>query len=175
MIFGPPAPEEVLTATPEVPASIVVAEGHKPPTPDEVAEGLSELSNAAGNSLRVGDLVKLRAPVIIFDQLSVERLEIKRDHGWAHLQISSRVSIAGQESEFRKRVEKVRWELRRMPSGWEAVTPLDRTYVPREVAVRILAAQLAQLTQSDAAINADATLRQEAQLAALLNALLEKK
>jgi hypothetical protein len=175
VIYKSAAPET--SAQPyDVPASIVIADSRKPPTPDEVAEGISELSNAAGGVLRTDDLVKLRAPVIVFDQLSVERVEIKRDHGWAHLEIDSRVSIAGQDTDLRKRVEKIRWELRRTPSGWEAVTPLDRTYVPRDVAVRTLAAQLALLTQNDAtAVNVDATLRQEAQLASLLNALLEKK
>jgi NlpC/P60 family protein len=175
VIYGPTAPE-VPAATMEVPASIVIAEGRQQPTRDEVAEGISELSNAAGNILRTDDPLQLRMPVVIFDQLSVERVEIKRDHGWAHLQIDSRASIAGQEIDLKKRIEKVRWELRRTESGWEAVTPLDRTYVPRDVAVRILAAQLAQLTQSDgAAGHADAILRQEAQLASLLNALLENK
>ncbi len=175
LIYGPPAPEEA-AARLEVPASIAIAEGRQQPTRDQVAEGISELSNAAGNILRTDDPLQLRMPVVIFDQLSVERVEIKRDHGWAHLQIDSRASIAGQGIDLKKRLEKVRWELRRTASGWEAVTPLDRTYVPRDVAVRILAAQLAQLTQSDgAAGQTDAILRQEAHLASLLNTLLENK
>jgi hypothetical protein len=76
----------------------------------------------------------------------------------------------------KRRNEKVRWELRRTKSGWEAVLPTDRTYVAQDAAVRNLAAQLARLTESDgAATHQEAVLRQESQLANLLSGLLDKK
>src|SRR2546428_5954048 len=52
--YGPKAPEEAEApvAGVEVPQSIILAAGNKQPTRDEVAEGISELSNAAGNVLR---------------------------------------------------------------------------------------------------------------------------
>lgn len=160
----------------EVPPSIIVAAGNKQPTREEVAEGISELSNAAGNVLRTDDPSKVQMPVVIFERLSVERVEIKKDHGWARLQIDSRVSIASGGTDFKRRHEKVRWELRRTESGWEAVKPLDRTYVPHDVAVRNLAGQLARLTESDgAAGHQENVLRQESQLAKLLSVLLENK
>jgi hypothetical protein len=174
VIYGPPAPEVAVTA-PQVLTSIAIAEGRKPPTVDEVAEGISELSNAAGNLL-ADDLSKVGRPLVIYDHLNVERLEIKRDHGWAHLQIDSTVSISGGETELQTRRENVRWELRRTGAVWEAVTPLDRTYVPRDVAVRILAGQLARLTLNEGGgAQGDALLHQEARLASLLNALLLNK
>jgi hypothetical protein len=154
----------------------VIAEGRKQPTRDEVAEGISELSNAAGNFLRVDDLANVSLPVVIYDQLSVERLEFKRDHCWAHLQVDSTLSVSNGETQLQKRRENVRWELRRAESGWEAVAPLDRTFVPRHVAVTIFAEQLAHLTQNDGGrADVDTVLRQEAQLAGLLNALLGNK
>ncbi len=126
---APPAPP-VATATFELPQSIIIAAGNKQPTSSQVAEGISELSNASGNLLREDDLSKLALPVVIFERLQVERLEIKRDHGWARLQIDTRATIAGGEADYKRRREKVRWELRRTESGWEAITPADRTYVP---------------------------------------------
>jgi hypothetical protein len=175
VIYGLRAPDGAPAAPAVVPASIVIAEGRKQPTRDEVAEGISELSNAAGNFLRVDDLASVSLPVVIYEQLSVERLEIKRDHGWAHLQVDSTVSVSNGETQLQKRRESVRWELRRAGSGWEAVAPLDRIYVPRHVAVAIFAGQLARLTQDDGeGVHRDAVLRQEAQLASLLNALLGK-
>jgi len=123
--------------------------------------------------LRANDPSKLQMPVVIFERLSVERLEIKRNHGWARLQLETRVSLAGGRTDTRRRHEKVRWELRRTESGWEAVRPSDRTYVPRDVAVKNLAGQLARLTASDgAAAHQDIVLRQESQLANLLSILL---
>jgi hypothetical protein len=160
----------------EVPQSIVIAAGNKQPTNSQVAEGISELSNASGNVLRADDLSKLALPVVIFERLHVERLEIKRDRGWARLQIDSRATLAGGETDYKRRREKVRWELRRTESGWEAITPADRTYVPNDVAVRNLAAQLAWLTERNGAVaHQETVLRQESQIANLLSALLETK
>jgi hypothetical protein len=158
----------------EIPQSIVVAEGNKRPTSSQVAEGISELSNASGTVLRADDPSRLAMPVVIFDRFRVERLDIKRDHGWAQLQIDSRATLAGGETDYKRRHEKVRWELRRTESGWEAIAPADRRYVPNDVAVRHLAAQLARLTDGDgAAAHQETALRQESQLANLLSALLE--
>jgi hypothetical protein len=179
MVVNVPAP---LTApvtgssTFEVPQRMVIAAGNKQPTSGEVAEGISELSNASGNVLRTDDPSGLMTPVVIFERFRVERLEIKGDHGWARLQIDSRATITGGEMDYKRRREKVRWELRRTESGWEAITPADRTYVPSDVAVRNLAAQLARLTGRDGdAAHSEAALRQESRLANLLSALLENK
>jgi hypothetical protein len=160
----------------DLPQSIVIAAGKKQPTTSQVAEGISELSNTSGSVLRTDDPSKLVLPLVIFERLRVERLEIKRDHGWARLQIDSRATIAGGETNFKRRREKARWELRRTESGWEAIPPADRVYVPNDVAVRNLAAQLARLTEADGPVaHQEAVLRQEAQLANLLSALLENK
>ncbi len=178
VVYGLPALREpaVAPTTFEVPQSIIIAWGIKPPTSSQVAEGISELSNASGNVLLADDPTKLALPVVIFERLHVERLEIKREHGWAHLQIDSRATIAGGETDYKRRCEKVRWELRRTKSGWEAIAPEDRAYVPNDVAVRNLAAQLARLTERDSAEADQETVRgQESQLANLLSALLKSK
>lgn len=175
VIYGPPAPAKLADAAPtfEIPSRIIIAAGSKPPTREEVAEGISELSDAVGNVLRTQDPLKVQVPVVIVEQFSVERVEVKRDHGWARLQIDSKVSIGGGTTQLKRRREKVRWELRRTQSGWEAVTPPDRTYVPHEVAVKNLAAQLVRLTESDgAAAHQETVLLQESQIAKLLSALL---
>ena len=164
-------------ATPfEVPESIIIAAGSKPPTNSQVAEAIAELSNASGSILRTDAPSKLAQPVVIFERLRVERREIKRDHGWAHLQIDSRATITAGETDYKQRHEKIRWELRRTESGWEAVLPTNRKYVPNDVAVRHLAAQLAHLTETDgAAAHQETVLRQESQIANLLSKLLEDK
>jgi hypothetical protein len=123
--------------------------------------------------LRTDDPFKAASPVVIVEQFSVERVEIKRDHGWARLQIVSKVSIDGWTIQRKERRENVSWELRRMPTGWEVATPPNRTFVPRDVAAKQLAAQLARLTQSEGAGAHEGTvLREESQIASLLGALL---
>jgi hypothetical protein len=160
----------------QIPSSIVVADESKPPTREEVAEGISELSDAAGHVLRTDDPMKIQSPVVIVEQFTVEHVDVKQDRGWARLQIVSNACIIGGTAELKSRREKVRWELRRTESGWEAVVPPDRTYVPRDVAVKNLAAQLAQLTESQGSPEHQETLvRQESELANLLGALLKPK
>ncbi len=171
----PTAEADAPALTTEVPPSILIVTGNRQPTREEVTEGISEFSNAAGNVLRAGDPAQLQLPVVIFERFKVERLEIKRDHGWAHLQIDSKWSVSATGAELKKRREKVRWELRRTESGWEAVPPPDRTYVPRDMAVKNLAGHLARLTESGATANQEGVLRQESQLANLLSALLDQK
>lgn len=157
----------------EIPPSILIATGQKQPTHEEIAEAISELSNASGNVLRGEDALKARLPVVIIDHFELERVETKRDHGWAYVRIDSRVSIAGERASLKQRREQVRWELRRTKTGWVALTPVERVYVPRDVAVRIFAEQLAQLTQADVTSNReDRAVRKEAQLATLLDNLL---
>jgi len=160
----------------EIPPSILIATRRKQPTHEEIAEAISELTDTEGNVLHADDLWKRRLPVVIFDDFEVERVEIKGNHGWAHVRLDSRVSISNGRVDLKQLREDVRWELRHTESGWVAMTPVERAYVPRDVAVRILAAQLADLTQSDRTSNhQDRAVRQEGQLAALLDNLLNSK
>ncbi len=134
----------------EIPSSIVVAPSVNRPTVDEVSEAVSELSSAAGNLLRSGPPLDPQRPVSIYDQFAVERLEFKRDRAWAHIRMDTRLSIAGEKLDSKHRREKLRWELRRTPQGWQLFAPAGRAYVPRDVAVHILASQLALLTHKTA-------------------------
>jgi hypothetical protein len=174
-IYGPPAPPQLANGDLafEMPASTILVPGRKPPTREEVAEGITRLSDVAGNVLRSDDPLKVQLQVVIVEKFRVEGVEIKRDHGWAQVQIDSKASIGRGTSQLTERSEKIRWELRRTDLGWEAVTPSDRTYVSHDAAVRNLAAQLARLSESDGATaHLEPVLRQESELANLLRALL---
>ncbi|MGB8476700.1 MAG: CHAP domain-containing protein [Candidatus Acidiferrum sp.] len=181
MVYDPPAPpaspaSENLGAAFEIPESVIVATANRLPTREEVAEGISEVNDAMGSVLRGENLFKNQAPVEIVERFTVEKVDVKRGHGWARLAVDSKALIGGGEFKLKRRHQKVRWELRRTESGWEAVTPTDRTYVPQDVAVKNLAEQLARLTKSaGAAEHQPAVLQQESQLAGLLNGLLESK
>jgi hypothetical protein len=158
-----------------IPSSILITTEQRRPTVAEALDGISKFSNAAASAMRTTEPLNVRMPIVIFDELHVERVETKRDKGWAHVQIDSHVRIAGQGADFKRRREKVRWELRRDASGWAAIAPMDRAYVSRDDALRVLAAQLAEMTQSEAAAQHDETvIGQEARIANLLSALLEK-
>jgi hypothetical protein len=126
--------------------------------------------------LRADDPAKLAARLVIFERFQVERLELKRNHGWAHLQVDTRATIEDGETDYTRRREKAKWELQRTASGWEAIAPADRIYVPQDVAVRNLAAQLARVTEGDVApAQREMIVRQESHLAKLISGLLERK
>lgn len=184
-IYGPPAPRATNDsriagnedAAPfAIPKSAIVVTAGKTPTRQEVQDAIAKLSDAFGTVLQTDDPFNAAKPVVIVEQFNVEKVQTKRDHGWAQVAIDSKASISIGAAQLKRRHEKVRWELRRTESGWEALTPADRTYVPHDVAVKNLSAQLARVAASDeAAQHRDAALRQEAQLAGVLSVLLENK
>ena len=174
VIAAPLAPA-TLTVPEPIPSKMLITPEQRRPTEAEALDGISELANAAANNLRSAQPLNVKTPVVIVDDFRVERVEIKRDKGWAHLQIDSHVRIAAEGADFKRRREKVRWELRRDATGWVAIAPAERSYVGRDAAVRVLAAQLAEMAQSEAAAQHDeAVIGQEARIANLLSALLEK-
>jgi NlpC/P60 family len=174
VIVPSPAPPHPTVAE-SIPSKILLTPEQRRPTEAEALDGISELGNAAANGLRSAEPLNVRTPTVIVDEIHIERIETKRDKGWVHLQINSHVLITADGADFKRRSEKVQWELRHDSSGWMAIAPAERAYVGRDAAVRVLAAQLAEMAQSEAATQHDETvIGQEARLANLLSSLLEK-
>lgn len=172
----PPAMESASAIeTESISSRILITPEQRRPTNVEAYDKILELSGATASALRTAEPFQVKTAMVILDELQVERVETKRDKGWVHLRIDSHVRIAEGGVDFKRRREKVRWELRRDASGWTVITPTEPAYVTREVAVRELASQLAEMTQSEAAANRDETvIGQEARIANLLSALLQK-
>lgn len=164
-------------------SSIPVAKVHgQRPAPGEVTAALEQiLSNNAG--LHGLDMLNPGKPLIVFDKLSVERVRLQRDRGWAEvrltgaLKLSKQKTNSAQKTNSTKHDEKQRWLLvRHDHDSWEIVLPYEAIYIPSDVAVRTLAHQLSALTDQPELSNnegsnvADAKL----QLSRLLNLSLEK-
>ena len=82
--------------------------------------------------------------------------------------------IGDKGIEGQRRSEQLNWELHRTPQGWQLLAPANRVYVPRDVAARILAGQLALLTQNVAATNdLDLSLHQESLIVSALGFLFD--
>jgi hypothetical protein len=181
VIYGSTAPvvpsvAQSANAAFAIPGSVIVATGNRPPTVEEVADAISEMSDASGSLLGINNPLKTLLPTVIVEEFKVERLDIKRDHGSARLEVDSKVVIDAGEIKHKERHEKVRWELRRTESGWEAVKPKDRTYIPHDIAVKNLADQPARLANSNgAAQHQPEVVQEESQLASLLSVLLQNR
>src|SRR4029077_6106499 len=102
------------------------------------------------NILREEDPSRLDRKGIVYDSLSIARSKFKGNRGSAQARIKSCVTWLGKSIERKQRDEEFRWELLRAKAGWEVLVPKDRIYVPRDVAVRMLSARLASLTQGSA-------------------------
>jgi hypothetical protein len=102
----------------------------------------------------------------------VQKVQLKGDKGWAQVRLRSAVSLADPTTKAKKMADVQRWSMRRVSmNGWEITPPTNAVYLPREAAVRLLAHQLAALT--DAAADSQVKQEQKAQLAHWLDTLLD--
>jgi hypothetical protein len=142
------------------------------PKPDQVGAAFRQACTDSEESLRGRDLVKSAQSLIVFDRFAVRKVHMSGNQGWVEVQIDELVSLTGSRAEVHKRSERHRWPLsRRDKTSWELTPPRDTIYLPQHIAVRILAHDLAQLTE-DSPDTVSGT-HEKAELARLLNALLE--
>jgi hypothetical protein len=143
------------------------------PTPSEVNDALERALSETGERLRGLDLLNPSKPVIVFDQLSVERVRLKRDQGWADVGVAGALKISGTKTKSTKHSEHQHWRLvRRGHDGWEIIVPSEVIYVQSDLAIRILAHQLAALT--DETVGQPGAGEEKLQLSRLLNVFLGK-
>lgn len=158
-------------SAPIPPALVVVNAVH--PRPEQVAEAFVRACSDFESNVRGRDLAKSGQPLIVFDHFTVKKVHIAGTQAWADVQIDELASIIGGQSQASERSERQRWPLiRRDRTSWELIVPRDTVYLPQQIAVRLLAQQLARLTEDAPAASSRA--REKTELAQLLNVLLQK-
>jgi NlpC/P60 family len=155
--------------------SVVQINNAQSPSPKEVTDALERAFSETGEALRGQDVVKPPRPMIVFDQLSIERVHLQRDRGWAEIRINGAFDLPGREgTTSTKRTERQRWPLvRRDHDGWELSLPQEAIYVRNDVALRMLARQLVALTNETA--GQSSTPEEKVEVSRLLSVLLEKQ
>ena len=148
--------------------------GNKKPTTEQVKEAISKSYQSVSQGLSADSLLRSKSTVVIFTQLRVEQLEFKGKHGWASVSIDTEATLTSGVLDKAARHDAQRWQMQRAKSGWTIVAPTQNIYVPRALAVRIFAQQLAQLTDQNSTAMTAASDFQEGRLASLLNTLLNK-
>jgi len=109
-------------------------------------------------------------PVAAFDGFDVQKVHVKDNIGWTQIHFRRFVWLSGQEKSGKPR-DTQRFMIRRAGDGWEMIFSQDAVYVPRDVAVKMLAHQLAALADAGSEGKSD----QKILLARWLNTLLEKR
>jgi hypothetical protein len=158
------------TATP--PAAVV---NFARPKPDQVSAAFLAVcgDETWQESLGGRSLFRSAQPVIVFDQFEVRKVHIAGNQGWVEVQIDELLSVTGGKAQAHERSERQRWPLRRRnKTSWELAPPGDTIYLPRPIAVRILAHELARLTEDTPTTMSRP--QDKAELARLLDWLLRK-
>ena len=142
------------------------------PQPQQVYETLSQAFDETGKALRAQDVLKLSQTLIVFDRVEVKNVHVKGNQGWAEVKMDGISSLVKGRATQKKRSEQQRWTLtRRDADSWEVALPAQTAYLSHDVAVRLLAHQLAALADRT---SEDGPSPDQAQLARTLNLLLEK-
>ena len=157
----------------DIPSTILIAASLDRPSQAEVAGAISELNNRNGVILRENGFSRLDRPLIIYDSPSVDRAKFQGNRGSVQFRVNALVTMLGGRIEQTPHYEGFRWELMRVNAGWAVLTPKDRVYVPRDIAVGILAAQLTSLAQDSEVYGSDSSIRQQTEIVHVLNALFE--
>jgi NlpC/P60 family protein len=156
---------------------------------DQISNALREQFQAFADTLETRDLLALQPAVMSFDRLDVQKLQLKGNKGSAQLRLYGAVALAqeGRGSQdarhSKERSDMLRLELHHANGGWEVVLPANAIYLPRQTVVRILAHQLAALTddsqpddsQPDDSKSPQSRDGHQVQLARWLNVLLEPR
>jgi len=155
-----------------VASQIVLRVSGKQPAAADVAQGLAATNRDAGEILRTGNLEKLGRPVMIYQDLRVTDVAIKGKRGSAQVEIDCIALLAGGRAEPQRDGEQFVMQLQRTKKGWVVNSQTENSFVPRDAALRILAARLAALTQHDDTTAAKE--REQAQIIRLLSLLVEE-
>jgi hypothetical protein len=147
---------------------------HAPqPKPKQVNERLSQHFDETNKALRGQDVLRLSQSLTVFDHIEVKSVHLKGNQAWAGVKIDGLSSLVAGSVTPKKRSEEQRWVLtRRDADTWELLLPLKTTYLPHDLAVRILANRLAALANHT--LEAADSSKDQAQLARILNLLLEQ-
>jgi hypothetical protein len=140
---------------------------------DQISNALREQFQAFADSLETRDLLALQPAVMSFDRLEVQKLAMKGNKGHAQLRFYGAVALSQANSHSKERADVQPLEVRHANGGWEVVLPSNAIYLPRETVVRVLAHQLAALTDNSQPLQSGND--QQVQLARWLNVLLEPR
>ena len=153
---------------------LVLVNHSQRPNPKEVTDAVEQTFGNAGEVVRGEDVVNPPRPLIVFDRLFVERVHLQRDRGWAEIRLDGAFKLPRGKTNLPKHAERQRWLLvRRDFDTWELTLPPDVIYVPNNIAVRMLAHQLATLTDETA--GQTSTPEQKVELSRLLSVLLKEQ
>jgi hypothetical protein len=140
------------------------------PKSDQVSSAFLQACSDSEEQLRGRDLFRSAGSFVVFDHFEVKKVHIRGNQGWIEIQIDELFSLTEGKAEIHKQSERQRWALRRdNKKSWKLTPSRNTVYLPQNIAERVFAHELAQLTE-DTPDNASRT-QERAKLVRLLDAL----
>jgi hypothetical protein len=173
------SPSRVLTQNPTRSSAsssqrvrVLILSNNRPKADDVRAIFLQDCVDSESR-LRGRNLFQSGQPVVIFDRLDVVKLHLAKNEGWVEVDIDEVMLVNGGRVEGHRTHSRQRWTLHRNGSGtWDLSPAMNATYLPQRAAERIVAHELAQLTENNSdTINDN---HEKAELSRLLNRLFEQ-
>ena len=141
------------------------------PTTEDVTETVTNAVGHAADNLKGRNIFAQPQTLVVLRSIQVEKVKLKGSTGWADISTTESASLVGGQSNLKKRQQKQRWILRRRDGqSWDLVPPQGTVYLNQDDAVKLMSQQLAAMTSEESS-----DMRQKAQLAAVLGALLQVK
>ena len=175
-----PTPESASNPVPVVDTSsgptvepsreIAIQVAGKNPSPEEVAAAFVEMNQDSSESLRTRSLNSPGKSIVIYRELRVSAVQIKGKRGTALVRVESLGVLADPQTGSQPGWREQFLEFGKTKRGWVINPVPDAAYVKREVALKVLSARLADLSQ-----HTDATPeeeREQRQIIRLLNSLV---
>jgi hypothetical protein len=143
------------------------------PRADQVSSAFLQACNGSEEQVRGRDLFRSAGSLVVFDHFEVKKLHITGNQGWIEVQFDELFSVTEGNAEIHKQSERQRWALKRTDKrSWKLTPSRNAIYLPQRTAGRVLAHDLAQLTE-DAPDDASGA-QEKAKLVRLLDVLFEK-
>ncbi|MGB7601770.1 MAG: hypothetical protein WBM24_15785 [Candidatus Sulfotelmatobacter sp.] len=139
----------------------------------QVSSAFLQACNDSEEQLRGRDLFRSAQSFVVFDHFEVKKVHITGNQGWVEIQLDELFSLTEGNAEIHKQSERQRWVLSREDKrAWKLTPSRNAIYLPQHIAERVLAQELAQLTE-DTPDNASGT-QEKAKLVRLLDVLFRK-
>jgi hypothetical protein len=148
---------------------IAAAELSAKPTAEEFRGALLHHIDDAGSALESSRVLDTNASVLVVDDIAVERLKLKKEQGSLEIQLDCPVAVVNGNVTENPPSQKRKLNLEYSNGGWLVEDKDPPLYVPRQIALRVFAAQLATATRLEA------SNEEIAKLLRILNALAPEK
>ena len=139
------------------------------PSAEDFRSALIQHINESGSALESNARLNGRSPLLVVDDLDVEKLKLKKDQGSLEMRLNCSLAVVNGQVNENPMTQARKLSLRLSSGGWLVEDPDAPLYVARQSALRIFAAQLAMATRETGRDEDVATLLR------ILNALAPEK